>query len=105
MNKITWYDAIDYMKAFNKKHNITSKSQNGPKCTIIAVISPKSFEIEYSLEERSYAFTNYNGMFIDTTLDSSIYADSLDGTDPGVRLDYYTEWMWQVEYCYIQSED
>ena len=110
MDKMTWAEARQYLCEFNKRHNITSKGSNKPTCTMVAVISADSFEQEYSLEARSYEFTNDNKAFMPTMLSRSIYADSLDGSDRGVRLDRYLEAEgnsngWKVDYCYIMSED
>lgn len=110
MNKMTWAEARQYLIEFNKRHNITSKGPGKPTCAMVAVISADSFTKEYSLEERSYAFTNDNKAFMPNMISNSIFADSLDGSDMGVRLDRYLEAEgnsngWKVEYCYIMSED
>ena len=110
MDKMTWASAKYYLIEFNKRHNITSKGDVKPTCTMVAVISADSFEQEYSLEARSYAFTNDNKAFMPHMLGYSVYADSLDGSDIGVRIDRYLEAEgnsngWKVDYCYIMSED
>lgn len=103
---MTWEEAITYLREYNKKHNITTKGMDGPTCVIVAVISEDSFTMKYSLEERSYAFSNNNKAFMDN-LGYSIFADSLDGYDRGVRLEQYVGNRngWKVDYCYIKSED
>lgn len=124
MEKMTWNEAVRYMKAYNREHKIDDecvmRRQEKPKCEIVAVISEDSFNEKLSLEERSYAFSNYNSYFMPRTgysirvtneymTNCSVVADSLDGSDLGVRLDYYLKEFgnkvgWTVEYCYIKSD-
>lgn len=110
MEKMTWEEAKQYLREYNKKYNITSKGSEGPVCTMIVVISEDSFTEEYSLEERSYRFTNKEKAFISNMTGYSIFADSLDGSDKGVRLEWYIDDKynkngWKVDYCYIMSEE
>lgn len=110
MQKMTWYEAKDYMRDYNRRNNITSKSSDGPTCIMVAVISEDSFDKEYSLEERSYRFSNKEKAFISGMSGNSIFADSLDGSDRGVRLECYlneegNKDCWKVEYVYIQLEE
>lgn len=58
MEKMTWEEATRYLRDFNIKHKITSKGSDGPTCTMVAVITEDSFNEKYSLEGRSYQFTN-----------------------------------------------
>ena len=110
MDKMDWYEAKQYLINYNKKHGNTSKGCMDHICRMIAVISEDSFKEPYTLEERSYEFTNDNKAFIDGMGGYSIFSNSLDGTDKGVRLEYYLEDEgnkdgWKVDYCYIKSED
>ena len=110
MDTMTWAGARHYLIEFNKRHNIMSKGGDKPTCTMVAVISADSFTQKYSLEARSYAFTNDNKAFMPAMLSRSVFANSLDGSDIGVRLDRYLEAEgnsngWKVDYCYIMSED
>lgn len=110
--KLTWNEAVKYLIEFNKKHNITTKGGGPQTCTMVAVIADESLyhqdNIPFTEEQRSYAFTNHNKRFIPSIISNSIFADCLDGTDPGVRLDWYinpgTAGSWKVEYCYIKEE-
>lgn len=106
MEQMNWYEAKEYLCNYNKKHGYTSKG-NEKKCTMVAVISVDSFDKEYSLEERSYVFTSDNKAFLPNMGGYSIFSNSMDGSDNGVRLEYYVEdsKTWKVEYCYILSED
>lgn len=108
MEHMTWYEAKKYLTEYNRKYNVETKGRTEKTCKMVAVISEDSFEKEYSLEERSYIFTNDNKAFIDGMGGYSIFSYSMDGSDIGVRLELYVEGAkpsWKVEYCYILSED
>ena len=105
MERMTWNEAKEYLIKFNNKYNYTTKGTMDHICTMVAVISEDSFTQEYSLESRSYAFTNDNKAFLNNC-GYSIFA----GSDPCVRLERYLadegfKDGWKVEYCYIKSED
>jgi hypothetical protein len=100
-----WRDACRYMTEFNRKHNITVKGDGDAVCTMVAVISQDSFSKPYTEEQRSYRFSNHNKWFIPTNIGRSVFADCLDGTDPGVRLDLYIpDGTWKVDRVYIEKE-
>ena len=108
MQKMTWFEAKEYLKNYNKQRGYTSKGTMNEFCRMVAVISEDTFTQPYTLEERSYEFTNDNKAFLDN-LGYSIFATSLDGTD-FVRLENYladegNKDGWKVEYCYIKQED
>ena len=109
MQKMTWFEATEYLRNYNKEHGYTTKGTMDCICHMVAVISEDSFTQPYTLEERSYEFTNDNKAFLNN-YGYSIFANSLDGTDLGVRLEMYVENEgnkdgWKVDYCYIKSED
>lgn len=104
-----WQDAKDYMIKFNKDNNVRSKSSDGPVCTMIVVFTEDSFNKPYTELERSYRFTNKEKIFIPSNGGYSLFASSLDGTDPCVRLESYMEDEgvnngWVIEKIYIESE-
>lgn len=103
-NRMSWKEAVQYLVAFNEKHDIHVKGDKPATCVIVAVISPESFKQEYSLESRSYAFTNHNKFFIPSNTGRSIFASSLAGDDSNIRLEQYVPDSWKVEYCYIKEE-
>ena len=109
MEKLTWYEATKYLTDYNKKYGIKTKGTTDHICKMVAVISEDSFTQAYSLEERSYIFTNDNKAFLPEMGGYSIFANSMDGSDTGVRLERYVEEAsadrWKVDYCYILSED
>ena len=75
------------------------------------VFSPASFDKEYSVESRTYAVSSDNKAFRPNMGGYSIYASSLDGSDPCVRLEQYmaSEYGgkngWQIERCYMMSDE
>lgn len=108
MKRMTWNEAVQYLTNFNKEHGIhTKEATDVPTVRMVAVISQESFKKEYSLESRSYSFTNINKAFLPDMGSKSIFASSLDLSDLGVRLDWYVYGKdpWIVEYCYIDEED
>lgn len=108
MDRMTWYEAKEYLCNYNERHGFNRKGNN-KYCKMVAVISQDSFDKEYSLEERSYIYTNDNKAFLSNMGGYSIFANSMDGSD-FVRLEQYVidegnKNGWKVEYCYILSED
>ena len=75
------------------------------------VFSPASFTKEYSVKSRTYAVSSDNKAFQPNMGGYSIYASSLDGSDPCVRLEQYmaAEYGgkdgWQIERCYMISDE
>ncbi len=67
----------------------------------VVVITNSSFDIEYPLDSRSYIITNTNKYFNVKMCGTSLYGDSIDGTDTGVRLDLYIHDGWKIEDVYI----
>lgn len=64
-----------------------------------------SFDKNFPLLSRTYILSSKNKAFLPNMISSSIYASCLDGTDPGVRLDWYMAEAgnpggWVVQYCY-----
>lgn len=75
----------------------------------IIVFKPESFEKEYTEEQRSYKVGRYCKWFQKGAIGCALYGDCLDGTDKGIRLDWYIKSLpkdnlgkrWIVDYCYI----
>lgn len=103
MKKYTWGEMREFLWKYNAEHGVTCKGV-GPTITAVAVIAESSFDKHYSEISRSYAFTNQNKAFIADQCSNSIFANCLDGTDSGVRLDWYVPSEWKVEYCYLKEE-
>ncbi len=70
------------------------------------IFTEDSFSTQYPLLSRTYRFDSDNKAFWPNMGGYSIFGDCLDGTDQGVRLDYYIAGErdisgWKVENCYI----
>ena len=73
------------------------------------IFTVDSFDREYPLLSRTYAVSSYNKAFRPNMGGYSIFGDSLDGTDLGVRLEGYmaeegNPGGWKVEDCYILEQ-
>lgn len=83
----------------------------GQHLTGYIVFSQDSFELEYSLEERTYVVTSNNKAYRPNMGGYSIFASSLDGSDFGVRLDHYMADEhggadgWKIERCYMKADE
>ena len=98
---LSLYDIIDHFQNYNEEHNNTyGFSSNAPTISAVIVYAQSNFTQEYSEASRSYRVTNLSGKrFFNGMMGGSIYGDSLDGTDLGVRLDAYD---WKIERCYFE---
>ena len=103
MKKLTYAEFESKMYKFNKEHDITSKGYGNDVLKGVIVFTEDSFDKQYPLESRSYEVTNHNKAWIAGQCSNSIFGDALDGTDNGVRLDWYMSGKdgWKVDYCYI----
>ena len=104
MEKLTYSQFRDKMIEHNR-NNRGNEAANAIEGVV--VITADSFSQEYSLEARSYGVSSNNKAFIDGMSGYSIFASSLDGSDPCVRLEAYLKEErggaagWKVEYCYF----
>lgn len=85
--------------------------QDSPKEDLTAhvVFTEDSFDQHYPLLSRTYCFTSNNKAFWPNMGGYSIFASCLNGTDQGVRLDWYmaeegNPGGWKVEECYILEQ-
>ena len=75
------------------------------------VFTQDSFTEPYSEEARTYVVSSNNKAFIPGMGGYSIYASSLDGSDPMVRLERYMrdehggENGWRIERCYMKNPE
>ena len=100
MKKITFAQVCQTFQSYNDARNV---SQFRDKKSLKAVIVFKQgpwFKQEYTEEQRSYIFSSDNKYFISGLGGCSLYADCLDGSDRGVRLDWYLP-EWKIDYCYM----
>ena len=105
MKKITYTEFRNAMIKFNEEHGITTKC-NKEKLYGVIVFKESSFTKPYTEIQRSYKTNSDQKAFINGMCSNSIFADCLDGTDNGVRLDWYMfdENGWKVDYCYLIEE-
>ena len=108
MQRINWHEAKEYLEKFNRDHGYRQGNSVCKETAHVGVVfTEDSFKEHYELEGRSYKVSSDNKAFLDGMIGYSIYAGSLDGTDPCVRLEQYMEEEyagkggWKVEYCYI----
>ena len=102
MKKITWSELCKAMWKFNEEHGYTTKG-NEKRLEGVVVFTEDSFKKHYSEKSRSYQFTSDNKAFLANQSSNSIFGYCLDGTDDGVRLDWYMG-DWKVEYCYLLED-
>ena len=74
--------------------------------TAIIVFTEDSFDKPYPRLSRSYCLSSNNKAFWPHAAGYSIFSNCLDGTDQGVRLEWYmaeegNKGGWKVEDCYI----
>lgn len=77
--------------------------------TAIIVFSEDSFDRRYPRLSRSYITSSNNKAYQPNMGGYSVFASCLDGTDPGVRLEWYMEEHgntggWKAEDCYILEQ-
>lgn len=106
IKKITFDELYDRFVKHNEKNRVTTQYSDSKSKRLYGVVVFKSENWpgkDYSLESRSYQFVSDNKYFIPGLGGSSIFADCLDGSEEGVRLDWYLQ-EWRIDYCYIEGE-
>lgn len=68
------------------------------------IFTEDSFTEVYSKESRTYIFGSNNKFFNTEAMGNSLFASSLDGTDPCVRLNEYLS-DWKIEECGLYESD
>ena len=102
MEKIKWSQMTKAFWKHNEVNNILVKGMDKDPLKGVVVYKASNWDQEYSLESRSYVVSSDNKAFIDGQISNSIFASNLDGTDVGVRLDWY---RWEVDYCYLIEKE
>lgn len=67
---------------------------------VVVIANGPYWDKEYPLEARSYVISHNANWFKAGLISKALYGTSLDGSDVGVRLDWYFD-EWEIEYCYI----
>lgn len=101
MEIITFSELCNIFNKHNEDNNITQ--QFSDKNPLIGGICfhKNSFNGDFTEKERTYTFRSDNKYFISGLNGKSIFANCEDGTDQGIRLDYYLN-HWTVDYCFIK---
>lgn len=104
MEKLTLSQLFSAFRKHNEDNHITSQFEDPHALKGVIVFSEKNWpQNKFPLESRSYAFSSDNKYFISGMCGNSIYAETLDKTDRGVRLDWYlNDWKY-IDYCYIME--
>lgn len=100
MEKMTFVQVSAMFQAHNAERNVGQFEDEKSLKAVVVFKQGPWFNAEYTEEQRSYIFSSDNKYFISGMGGSSIYADCMDGTDRGVRLDWYLG-KWEIDYCYI----
>ena len=105
--KITYKELVSAFENFNKSKDYKRQGDCEERITGVIVFTEDSFIKKYPLESRSYRVASDNKAFLSVSLGRSIFGDSLDGTDVGVRLENYIDVECgkkcggHVDYCYL----
>ena len=94
--KLTFTQFCDKMWEHGKTHNNNEDYEDA--ITGVIVYKQSNWDEPYTEEQRSYRVCSCNRCFQHGKIANSMYGACLDGTDIGVRLDWYN---WDVDYCYM----
>lgn len=97
MQKITFEQLESIMLKFNKEN---PDKQDTAVLHGVIVFKASNWSRPYNETQRSYEVTNANRAFQEGKISNALSGSCLDGTDIGVRLDWY---KWEVEYCYMKE--
>ena len=97
MKKITKAELEQAMRKFNEEH---PEEEDQAKVWGVIVYKQSNWQKKYSVKSRSYKVANCNRAYQNGKIANSVFGYCLDGTDDGVRLDWY---KWEPEYCYMME--
>ena len=97
IKKISYGEMWNALHQFNIDH---PEDEDRAVISAVIVYKPENWDKPYSLESRSYRVWNSNRAFQPGKIANSVFGYALDGSDPGVRLDWY---KWDVDYCYMEE--
>ena len=105
MKKITFDELYERFVKHNEENGVTHQFSDRDRLEAVIVFASSTWpDKDYSLESRSYKFVSDNKAFIPGMCSNSLFADSLDKSDLGVRLDHVM-YNWIEDYCYIIGEE
>ena len=93
--RISYAKFEEIMREYNRRF---PENADMRKLSGVIVYKPDNWPKAYSEESRSYRVWNCNRHYQDGKIANSLFGNCLDGTDIGVRLDWYN---WTVDYCYM----
>lgn len=99
MKKLTFEEFYRRMWKHGETHNNNEDYQDSISGVIVYKASNWP-DHEYTETSRSYRVSSCNRCFQANKIANSMFGNCLDGTDQGVRLDWYN---WEVEYCYFEE--
>lgn len=101
-------EEISYAE-LTKRFREIERAEFGGHLTGFVTISNESFEHPYPLEARTYIVSSDNKAFQPNMGGYSIFASSLDGSDPCIRIERYLKNEkggkdgWEIERCYMEE--
>lgn len=103
MKKMTFNEVYETFYRHNEENGVDSQFSDKSRITAVVVFSKDNWTTDYSEKARSYRFASDNKYFVPGIGGNSIFGDCLDGSENGVRLDYYLR-EWKVDHCYIEEK-
>lgn len=94
--KVTYEQFCRKMWEHGRTHNNNEDWEDS--ITGVIVYKAENWSKPYTEEQRSYRVSSCNRCFQDGKIANSMFGDCLDGSEKGVRLDWY---KWKPEYCYF----
>lgn len=97
------------LRNFFMKHNDNGGLKN-PVSGYIVFSESNWPDRHYPESSRTYEISSDNKAFRRSCCSSSLFGSCTDGSDQGVRLDWYmadfgNKGGWLVDYCYLKEED
>ena len=77
---------------------LTKEFQDQQNKYALITYKQENFEKEFNETSRTYMVGSYNKYFQSGKISSSLFGSCIDGTDVGVRLDWYN---WEIEKIMI----
>ena len=96
MKKLTLEEFDHKMWEHGREHQNNENPDDA--ITGVIVYKAENWSKPYTEEQRSYRVSSYNRCYQGGKIANSMYGDCLDGSEHGVRLDWY---KWDVDYCYF----
>ena len=102
MKKLTFAQARKIVDEHNQQNGIKSQFEDPNPIRLYIVYKQSNWNEQYSETSRTYVVRSDNKYFLPNMIGNSLFGNCLDGTDDGVRLDWYN---WEIEYVHIECEN